>query len=342
MIKNAQQIRNEINIVDIIGTYVTLKSKGIVMVGLCPFHEEKSPSFTVYQTTNTFKCFGCGEGGDAIHFLMEKQGMTYAEALEEAAKVGKIDVEYENSEKRKEIIDREKAEQAHRQALQDTLFSVHHYLEHQGPLPTWSVYPRKGDTTEQLCDADGRLLHIDTVQTFGMCMAPASNAIHDSRFWDSAKLHEIGLVGKGEHSEYDFFRNRLLFRITDHRGRISGLAGRRRRSDDAANKYAKFLNPKESLLYNKSEILFGLWENRRGIKEAGYAILVEGYMDVVTPHDYGVKCMVAPCGTALTDQQAKTLKRYTDEVIILRDGDSAGFEAAKRDVEILVRAGLKV
>ena len=342
MIKNATQIRNDVNIVDVIGDYITLKPRGTVLTGLCPFHDEKSPSFTVYPATNTFKCFGCGEGGDAIHFLMEKENLTFPEALEAAAKVSKIEVEYESSEKRKEVIDREKAEQQRRQTLQDTLFNVHKYIQHTNALPAWCTFPREGETIEEWSDADGRSLRSATADTFGMCIAPKDNLVHNSGFWDTPVLSDLGVVSKGEHGDYDFLRNRLLFRLTDHRGRIVGMAGRRLRSQDAENNRAKYLNPKESLLYKKSEVLFGLWENRRGIKDAGYACLVEGYMDVITPHDHDFKCMVAPCGTALTDQQAATLKRYTDEVIILRDGDSAGYEAAKRDVEILVRAGLKV
>lgn len=340
MIKNATQIRNEVNITEVISQYVTLRNRGTVQVGCCPFHDEKSPSFTVYPTSNTFKCFGCGEGGDAVHFLMEHKGMTYPEAIEACAKTAKIDVEYEQDERRVEFMEREKAEQQRRQILQDAMFNVHKYYAHENPLPQYCEYPKKA-VEKVIADVDGRPIGANTAETFGICYAPDRNMVQASGFWDASILQDIGVIGKGEHGDYDFFRNRLLFRITDHRGRIVGLAGRRRRAQDAENKKAKYLNPKESLLYSKANVLFGLSENRKGIKDAGFAVLVEGYMDVVTPHDAGYKCMVAPCGTALTDAQAATLKRYTDEVVVLRDGDDAGFEAAKRDIEILVRAGLK-
>lgn len=370
MIKNDTQIRADVNIADIIGDYVTLKRRGVNLIGLCPFHNENSPSFTVFPATNTFKCFGCGEGGDAIHFLIEHQGMTYPEAIEAAANRGRIEVEYEQRERRQEDIDRAKGEKTRREALSETLHTVHRYYADKGPLP--GLYCDI-ETRAELVDADGRLLKRETADTFGICLSPDDNLIHKAGFWDQATLEEIGVLAKGDYGHYDFFRRRLLFRITDHRGKIVGLAGRRLREEDKAptstpksksqtgstsplppgggdgggveparKQRAKYINPRDSALYNKSEILFGLFENRRGIKDAGFATLVEGYMDVITPHDHGVCNMVAPCGTALTEQQATLLKRYTDEVLILRDGDAAGLEAAKRDVETLVRAGLKV
>lgn len=340
MIKNAKDIRASANIVQIISESVTLQRRGAVHVGLCPFHEEKSPSFTVYPTTNTFKCFGCNEGGDAVHFLIEHKGMTYPEALEHIAKAEKTEIEYENNEKRQEILDAAKQEAERRKALQECLHTVHAYYAKQYPL----------NLVEEKADADGRLLSQETVATFGICYTPDENAVVKAGFWDDRSLLEIGLAGAGQngYGNYDFFRNRLLFRITDNKGGIAGLAGRRLRKDDTLvgedgkPKRAKYINSKESVLYKKSNLLFGLHENRKGIRDAGYAILVEGYFDVITPHDYGVQNCVAPCGTALTDQQADLLKRYTDEVVVLRDGDEAGLEAAKRDIETLTRAGLKV
>lgn len=345
MIKNAEQITTEVSITDVVGEHVTLKPRGVTYVGSCPFHQENTPSFTVFPASNTYKCFGCGAGGGPINFLMEQQNLTYPEALEAAARIGKIDVEYENRERRQEDIDRAKQEKERRQKMSDILHAVHHYYAEQGPLP--GLYCDL-ETRQELVDADGRLIKRETADTFGMCWTPDDNLVTKSGFWEQPALEELGVLGKREAGgHYDFFRRRLLFRITDHLGKIVALAGRRMSDEDAhTNKEkkqrAKYVNSKESLLYNKSEILFGLKENRRGIKEAGFAILVEGYFDVITPHDYGVCNCVAPCGTALTDQQARQLKRYTDEVVILRDGDAAGLEAAKRDVETLVRVGLKV
>lgn len=344
MIKNATQILEDVNIVDVIGKHVDLKRRGAIFVGLCPFHAEKSPSFTVYPTTNTFKCFGCGQGGDAVQFLIESQGMTFPEALESAASDSNIQIEYEDREKRQEHLDRAKQEKARRHAMSETLHTVHKYYADQGVLP--AIYCDL-KTQMELVDADGRLLKRSTIDTFGMCFTADENAALKGGFWDKNELEEIGILGKHEqYGHYDFFKRRLLFRITNHQGKTVGLAGRRLSHEDVPapgkKERAKYINSKESLLYNKSEILFGIFENRRGIKEAGYAVLVEGYMDVITPHDLGVCNMVAPCGTALTEHQAALLKRYTDEVLILRDGDSAGLEAAKRDVETLVKAGLKV
>lgn len=353
MIKNATQIREDANIVDIVGKYVTLKRRGATYVGLCPFHTENSPSFTVFPASNTFKCFGCGQGGDAVHFLMESQSMTFPEALELVASESRIEIEYENRERRQEDLDRAKAEQERRHQLSEMLNGVHRYYADNNPLP--ALYCDL-ESRREMVDADGRVISRETADRFGICYTPDDNAVRKAGFWDAGQLTEIGVLGKGDYGEYDFFKRRLIFRITDHRGKAIGLAGRRLRSEDhnpqsaptgggdggGAKQRAKYINSKESLLYRKSEVLFGLYENRRGIKDAGFAVLVEGYMDVVTPHDYGVCNHVAPCGTALTDQQANLLKRYTDEVLILRDGDQAGLEAAKRDVETLARAGLKV
>lgn len=343
MIKNTVAIRDDINIVDVIGEYVPLKRRGVTFVGLCPFHTENSPSFTVYPATNTFKCFGCGEGGDAIHFLIENQGMTFPEALEKAASICSISVEYDDRSNRQEVMERSKQEKDRKTLLSETLHTVHKYYADRGVIP--AVYCDIESKTE-LVDADGRLLKRSTVDEFGMCFTPNDNLIHASGYWEPQILEDLGVIGKGDYGPYDFFKRRMIFRITDHRGKIVGLAGRRPAKEDhtapGAKQRAKYINSKESLLYNKGELLFGLFENRKGIKDAGFATLVEGYMDVITPHDNGVCNMVAPCGTALTEHQATLLKRYTDEVLILRDGDSAGLEAAKRDVETLVKAGLKV
>ncbi len=340
MIKNVSQLRKEINIVDVISKYVEISKRGTVLVGLCPFHNEKSPSFTVYPTTGTYKCFGCGEGGDAVAFLMEHKGMTFPEAIESAASESRLVVEYEQTEKRQEVLDRAIQEKQRRDGMAETLHNVHHYYQQKGPqfVPLYCDL----QTREEICNVDGRAVGRNTVNRFGICLAPDDNFVRKSAFWEDSILEEIGILGKGDFGLYDFFRNRLLFRIADNTGKIVGLGGRRPRAEDAANKRAKYINSKDSLLFQKKDNLFGLYENRKGIRDAGYAVLVEGYFDVVTPHDHGVCNHVAPCGTALTEQQARLLRRYTDEVVILRDGDDAGREAAKRDVEILIKAGLKV
>ena len=222
MIKNAEQIRAEATVNDVIGKYVSLKRRGVTFVGLCPFHNENSPSFTVFPSTNTWKCFGCGLGGDAISFLMEKEGMTYPEALEAAAAEAKIEIEYDNRERRAEDLDRARQEKAHRQALAETLHNVHRYYVNQGPLQELCGPPHP-DGAEPLVDADGRLLKRSTADTFGLCISPDDNLIHKSGFWEQQPLEEIGILGKGEYGHYDFFRRRLLFRITDHLGKVRSL-----------------------------------------------------------------------------------------------------------------------
>lgn len=352
MIKNATEIKENSRIEDVIEPFVKLRRAGANFIGLCPFHDEKSPSFNVNAARNTYKCFGCGKGGDAVSFLMELKNMTYPEALEYIAKDSKTNVEYETGQTRPEVLAKAKEEKDRKDVLRGVFKTVsQYYLDNSAPF---EVVACEIQSKDELVDiylgthpsGTPRTLRPETVKNFGIFYSGEQNTIKQAGFWDEKQLVEIGILREGQYGTYDAFRNRLVFTISDNMGNPIGFGGRIMPEDEAkqANKEKKapkYVNSPESLLYQKSHVLFGLHQSLRSIQKKGHAILVEGYADVVTLHDHGVTNAIASCGTALTEEQAKLLNRYTDEVIIMRDGDEAGLEAAKRDVEILLRAGIR-
>lgn len=350
MIKNAEQIIELGNqsIVSVLQRYVTLEKKGRSWLGLCPFHTEKTPSFTVNPDKGFYKCFGCGQAGDSAKFLTEYVGMTFPEALEHLSGVVNMKVEYTDPGDRTNYLEASKAKQQLRDAMLAQLDAVYKMY-----------YPRPDDswyTTYQYCNIDtreeitqvtvdgGRTWSQSTLEDFGICWAPAESFIAPlivSEGLDADLLQAAGIVKKGSNGLYDFFRNRLLFPIHNHLGHICGFAGRKPQADSDP-KNPKYLNSPESAAYEKDKILYALHQHKAAIRDAGSAILLEGYTDVITLHDNGVRHTVATCGTAFTEAQANLLKRYTDNVIVLRDGDMAGTKAAMRDVETCLQANLRV
>ena len=336
MIKNVEEIRKT-PVEDVLKNFVELKPKGGKFFALCPFHQEKTPSFVVDPGRNNYHCFGCGESGDGVSFLMEHQGLTYPEALEEAARIGQVRVEYENHINRNEFIQQSKEQQDRKKILFQTLAEITQaYIDH-------TFHPSINWTQDQI-ECAGRIYRFATLQKFKICYAPGfekKNFIKDGKRWSNEVLLELGVLkSSNKGGVYDFFRDRLLFPILDHQGRVVGFGGRKPKDDKRLN-IPKYLNSPESLAYQKGKVLYGLYQNKKGIRKKG-ALLVEGYTDVCSLYEFGIDNAVASCGTALTDDQAKLLKRYTNKVTILRDGDSAGIVAAMKDVEILVKAGLNV
>jgi DNA primase len=337
MIKNVDEIRNAAPILEVVRQHVDLQRKGSNYIGLCPFHDEKTPSFTVTPSKNIFKCFGCGEGGDAVHFLMEHKNLTFPEALEEAARHAHTKVEY-NGTPKQDLIDRYKQEKQEREAVLIQIKEVakayyQNVFDHISGL--------------DLVDCEGRQYPYDLVKKFGLSWAPKNyiSKIFVDQQWNKDLLIKAGIIRLSDADNrtggglYDFFRDRLLFPIFDHRGRVVGFAGRL--SKHAPNqKTAKYINSPETIAFKKDEILYGLHQNKRLIKGMDGAFLVEGYTDVITMHQHGFPA-VATCGTAFTFKQAQLLKRFTDNVIILRDGDQAGMNAAVKDVITCVQAGLQ-
>lgn len=347
MIKNREELieLGKTYILDIVKKYVHLKRRGNNHVGLCPFHNEKTPSFSVNEDKGYYKCFGCGQGGDGINFLMEKEGMTFPEALEEIASITNVKVEYANTIDRAEYLDAEKEKQDHKAAQAAQLLHVFNMYYYRGlPFREIRWASRVEDkTVDYLVNIDGRWFSRSTIKTFKLAYARDSSFITkmiDSEKLDRSILLEVGLIKENDKGTYDAFYNRLLFPIYDHLGRLVGFSGRKP-SDNTKKENPKYINSPDSLLYNKGKILYGLHVNGKGIQDADHAILVEGYTDVISCYENGIQNVVATCGTAFTAEQAKLLSRYTKRVLIVRDGDEAGLKAAKKDVVIAVAAGLQ-
>jgi len=316
-----------VDIVQVVRPVVELKPAGAGRLkGLCPFHNEKTPSFHVSPDRQAFHCFGCNKGGDAIAFLMEHDGLTFLEALEKLADQGGVRLpavsESDNRDDwmRKQLLELGKMAVTHfRQMLLD---------------------PLKGSLGRQYIDS--RKLSEPTVLRFGLGYAPESwNLFCDAAAAKGFKrevLEQSGLARSGERGGfYDFFRNRVVFPIKDVTGNVVAFGGR-----DLGDNPAKYINSPESIVYRKSRTLYGLHEAREAMRKTKQAILVEGYFDLLRLVDAGIHQVVASCGTALTTDQAALIRRYARDVVIVYDGDAAGIQAALKATGTLSAAGLQV
>lgn len=325
----SEELRNQADILRVIGDYVSLKKKGNNYWACCPFHNEKTPSFSVNPSKGLFKCFGCGKGGDAITFVMEIEGAPFPEAVKTVADKCGITVpvvadDRQNYEER----DRQRAD------LQQ--------------LNVWATEFFEQNLTET---AEGRraLAYLDqrgiteaTRQQFRLGYAPnswdAMSSFLTSRGASRTQIERSGLVTLKESGGfYDRFRGRLMFPICDTQSRVVAFGGR-----IIGEGEPKYLNSPETALYTKGQHLFGLNYSRDSIRNRDFAILVEGYLDFLIPFQEGVRNLVASLGTALTDNQVRLLGRYTRRIVVNFDPDSAGVAATKRSLELLLGEGFKV
>ncbi|MBO5300314.1 MAG: DNA primase [Clostridia bacterium] len=316
------ELRNRCDIVSVVSRYVELKKSSSSFVGLCPFHNEKTPSFHVNPAKQFFYCFGCHAGGDVITFVMKIENLTYPEAVNFLAESVGMHVPKSTALDSEISLLRKKILEMNRVAARffhDTLMSEKggvalEYIKKRGLLPT-------------------------TVARFGIGYAPES--------WDSLIKHmqskgysrddlkASGLVSTTERGMFDRFRNRVMFPIIDYRNNVIGFGGRALADDPA-----KYLNTSENIVFRKGENLYAL--NHARTNKLGSLILVEGYMDVISLHQAGFNAAVATLGTALTPNQARLMKRYTDKVIICYDSDAAGKNATRRAIEILKNVDIDV
>lgn len=349
LILNIEEVRS-LPIADVVGDYITLRKAGTRQVACCPFHAEKSPSFGVHPAKNIFKCFGCGAAGDGIEFVMRHENLTFLEAVERIAKDQGLRLEYDKNAD----FDAEKAKMEQARKEKEAL-----HLVQEWAAKTWFDRNYAGvNLAGGQISLDGRALQWDTVQEFGLCFAGDDwNFIRTQSTkegWGLDALLRTGLLREGKEGTgtYDAFATRYLFPIRDHRGKVAGFGARLPKDIEKApgNERPKYINSPENPTYNKSELLYGLWQNRKAIgkekadysRNEGFAYIVEGYMDVVTMYDQGIQNAVAPCGTALTDQQIDLLGKYTDEVILCFDSDKAGEAATARSIERLLQKNFKV
>ncbi|MDR2131759.1 MAG: DNA primase [Clostridiales Family XIII bacterium] len=316
----ADEIKSRCNIVDVIGRQVTLKKAGAHYKGLCPFHGEKTPSFTVSEDKQRFTCYGCGASGDVINFVQRMQNLSFLEAAEKLAE------EY-GIEWKRDVFDNETKRSA--------------YYEINREAATFFYRAFRSGRNPALAYMAGRGISDAVLKKFGVGYADGE--------WDSLYKHftdkgieeklllELGLISSSKGRCYDKYRNRVMFPIINTRGKIIGFGGRV--LDDAAPKY---LNSSDSRVFKKKDNLYALNVTRQEIAKEDCAILCEGYMDVISLYRHGVRNVTASLGTALTAEQASMLKRYTENAVIAYDSDQAGRAAAERGMDILRNAGCKV
>ena len=306
---------------DVVGQYVTLKRSGSNMFGLCPFHGEKTASFSVAPDKGIYYCFGCHKGGGAINFMMELEGLSYPDAVRRLAQRAGMEVP-------------EDEQYQSRYKQQERLWAL---MKEAGRFFNSQLYSPAGK--ECLAYVQKRGLSKAIVTQFGMGFAPNSwNALVDAmrkKGYTDKELIAADLVGEKNGRIYDRFRNRLMFPIIDVRGNVVGFGGRV--LDDSKPKY---LNSNETVIFNKRKNLFGL--NFAKKSKQGYMILVEGNIDVITLHQYGFDNAIASLGTSLTEDHANLLSRYTEQVVLTYDSDEAGQRAAQRAIPMLEKVGIKV
>lgn len=308
-----EEVLSRTDIVQVIGRYVKLQHKGTNWLACCPFHKEKTPSFAVNQQKQFFKCFGCGEHGTAISFLMKYKGLSFPEAIKELADNLGLEVPEDKQEK---------ARQAKAKSLTDFLESAAGFY-HQNLF-------HDVKTIEYL---KGRGITEETAKKFQIGFSPDSwhglKEIFPDLFYDEAKLEECGLIIVKDDKRYDRFRNRVMFPIRNPRGKVIGFGARTM----VPGEEPKYLNSPETPVYHKGLELYGLYEARDSIHKKGRAIVCEGYMDVIQLSQAGFTESVAALGTSITSEHVKRLFQLTDNVYFSFDGDAAGFKAARRAME---------
>lgn len=325
----SEELRNQADILKIVGDYVSLKKKGNNYWACCPFHNEKTPSFSVNPSKGLFKCFGCGKGGDAITFVMEIEGAPFPEAVKTVAEKCGIAVPVVADDQR----DYEERDRQRADLLQLNAWATEFFEQNL----TETAEGRRG-----LAYLEGRGITEATQKQFRLGYAPnswdAMSSFLRSRGASTTQIERSGLVTLKEAGGfYDRFRGRLMFPICDTQGRPVAFGGR-----IIGEGEPKYLNSPETSVYTKGQHLFGLGYSRDSIRNKDFAILVEGYLDFLIPFQEGVRNLVASLGTALTENQVRLLGRYTRKIVVNFDPDSAGVAATKRSLELLLGEGFKV
>ncbi|MCF8260120.1 MAG: DNA primase [Melioribacteraceae bacterium] len=317
------EIRNSSNIVDIVSGYVQLKKRGKNFIGLCPFHQEKTPSFTVSQEKQIYHCFGCHSGGNIYKFLMEYNNISFIEAVQEVAGHVGIKLDLKDGFDNEQQNEQELYYEINRVAA--LYFSNNLLKSSQGEIPREYLKNRNIKTQTQRIFGIGWALNE---------WENLLNYLRESKI-DLEKAAHLGLIDKrNDSSFYDKFRGRIIFPIFSPNGRVIAFGGRVLEKDA---KTAKYLNSPESTIYLKRKSLYGLYHSKDEIRKLDKAILVEGYMDLVMLHQFGIKNVVASSGTSLTEEQVQLLSRFTRNVVVLFDSDKAGEAASLRSIETLLK-----
>jgi DNA primase len=314
---------------DVVGDFVSLKRRGTSMIGLCPFHNEKTPSFHVSVSKGIFKCFGCGKGGDSLRFIMDHEKASYPEALRYLAAKYSIEIaEVENTPEEQAINDRRESLYIV-SGFASRFFQQQMFETEEGKSIGLSYFKERG-------------FRDDIIKKFELGYSPdvwdALTTAAVSEGYNIQFLEETGLVIRKENEKfYDRFRGRVMFPIHSFTGRVIG--GRTLKTDKAVPKY---VNSPESDIYHKSNVLYGLSFAKKAIRDLDNCYLVEGYADVLSVHQAGIENVVASSGTSLTVEQIRLIKRFTENITILYDGDEAGIKASLRGLDMILEEGLNV
>jgi DNA primase len=323
-----EEIRNSTSIVDVISEHVQLRKRGKNFIGLCPFHSEKTPSFTVTEEKQIFHCFGCHAGGNVFKFLMDYKKISFVESVQEIAEQQGIEISYDD-----EGFNEKQSEQ---EILYDINTEVARYFSNN------LLHDAEGEIARNYFQK--RNLKVQTMRAFGLGYAHNGwenlvNFLKEKNI-DLEKALQLGLIGRNNDGRvFDKQAGRIIFPVFSPNGRVVAFAGRKLREDDSGGKY---INSPESIIYIKGRILYGLSHAKDDIRKIDKAIIVEGYMDLISLYQAGVKNVVAVSGTALTDDQAQLLSRYTKNVVLLFDADAAGIKASMRSIEILLKRDFDV
>jgi len=325
-----QQILSRVDIIDIIGTFVKLKKRGANYLGLCPFHNEKSPSFTVSPAKEIYKCFGCGRSGNSISFLMEAEKYSYVEALRWLA--NKYGVEIEETETSPEYKQQQQAA--------DSLYIINNFAQQ---FFSTQLFETDEGQDIALSYLKQRGFREDTIKKFQLGYNPEAKDTFSKAAlaaqYNQEYLLKSGLVNNREGVLNDNYRGRIIFPIHNQSGKVLGFGARIIKKNDKAPKY---INTPENEIYVKSKVLYGSYFARQPIDKADECLLVEGYTDVVSLHQAGIENVVASGGTALTPDQLRLIKKYTNNLTIIYDGDNAGVKAALRGLDLALEEGLNV
>ncbi len=325
-----ERILDAAQIIDVVQEFVPLKKRGVNYLGLCPFHNEKTPSFTVSPSKEIFKCFGCGKVGNSVNFVMEHEHLTYPEALKYLAK--KYHIEVVEKELSQDEIDKQNERES---LLVVTAYAARQFAENlfqtdEGMSVGLSYFRERGFRQDIL-------KKFEIGYSFEKRDAFSKKALEDG--YNQAFLVKTGLSIQHEDRIFDRFAARVMFPIHSLSGQVLGFGGRILKSDP---KSAKYLNSPESEIYHKSRILYGVFQARKAIMQDDRCYLVEGYTDVLSLHEAGIENVVASSGTSLTQEQIRLIKRFTQNITILYDGDAAGIKASIRGIDLVLEEGMNV
>jgi len=326
-----QTIFETARIDEVVGDFVSLKKRGVNLIGLCPFHDEKTPSFTVSPAKGIYKCFGCGKGGNAVNFIMEHEHYSYPEALKYLAKKYGIEIiEEKQTAEQLQALD-EKESLFNVTAFAQKYFSDNLFNKDEGKAIGLSYFKSKRNYNEA------------TIKKFelGYCIDKwADFTEHATK--NAYKLKHLvksGLTVAKNDNHFDRFAARVMFPIHNLTGKVIGFGGRILSSEKSK---AKYVNSPESEIYNKSKVLYGIYFSKNSIINKDNCLLVEGYTDVISLHQAGIENVVSSSGTSLTKDQIKLITRYSKNITILYDGDPAGIKASFRGIDMILEEGLNV